>query len=421
MNTKQEREALIKSSMELIEAVERRGNGFTSTERAELKSNERRIAEIDTEGVHDDQALLATLRSSFKASEGGAAGSGETRLAVKSAGIRQTAQALATGFGKKDLIAGGGVAAAAIAPAEIYAQGQIPTSLLEMLPAKAVSSPVFRFLRGTHRDMQAGVVAPGETKPTSTLGLTPVDERLRVVAHLSEGIDHYSLTDVAMLQQFLIQEMTHGLYRAVEDQVLNGDGTGENMTGILATSGIQTVDYQGDVLSTIRRALTASESLGYHPGVVVLSPSAWEAAETSVTSGSGEYLLASSPVDRAARRVWGAQVVVSSALPADTGLLIDPAQVTVYTDPRGVQARFSESHEDSWAKNEVVLRVEGRWASAVQQAAAHVQFPTVSAYPPARLDPHAAWRQAWGAVRVFGRGRPEDADTSHAVSLGVTR
>lgn len=373
-----ERERLLKASLELIDAAEKRGQ-FTDADRATLKSNEQRIREIDaakdSAQVGDDQALLSQLRSSFKAAEGGSI-DGENRLAVKSAGIRQTAQALASTFQGKSLIGSGTATATIVAAPELAPMGTLPTSLLEVLPVRAVSSPTFRYLRGTARDMQAAPVAPGETKPTSTLGLTPVDERLRVIAHLSEAVDVYALADVPVLRAFLQDQLQRGLYEAVEGQVVSGDGEGENLLGIAGQSGIQTQAFTDNVLTTVRHAITASETLGYQPSVVVMSPQAWESVELATTSGSGAYHLESSPVNAAERRIWGKRVVTSTRLPADAGFVLDTSQLTVYTDTQGVQARWSESHEDDFATNSARLRVEGRFALAVHQAQAHVQFAT---------------------------------------------
>ena len=379
MNIKQEREALIKSSMDLIAKAESRGS-FTAEQRATLKSNERRIAEIDAEKdgqqVREDQALLGQIRSSFKASEG-AGLDGEKHLAVRPGGVKATAQALASTFEGKSLIGSGTATATIVAAPELAAMATLPTTLLEVLPVRAVSSPTFRFLRGTARDMQAATVAPGETKPTSTLGLTPVDERLRVVAHLSEPVDVYALADIPMLRSFLQDQLQRGLYEAVEHQVIAGDGVGENLTGIAGQSGLQTQAFEGDVLTTVRRALLASETLGYNPNVVVMNPTTWASVEMATTEGSGAYHLESSPVNAAERRIWGKRVVTSTRLPADAGFVLDTSQLTVYTDTQGVQARWSESHEDDFATNAARLRVEGRFALAVHQAAAHVQFATV--------------------------------------------
>lgn len=56
------------------------------------------------------------------------------------------------------------------------------------------------------------------------------------MAHISEQIDHYLLSDNENLMRLVNEEMLYGLRTAVENEVLSGDGTGEHLVGILNTS-----------------------------------------------------------------------------------------------------------------------------------------------------------------------------------------
>ena len=381
MNIKQEREALIKSSLELIEKVEKRGNGFTPAERSELERAEQRLAEIkqQQERADEDAALLAQ----FKGSGNGSFDSGDARLAVHPAGIKSTARELSSRLvtdngGQKALIAGGTATATVIAR-DVAAQPQLPTSLLETIAVVGLDSPVYRYLRQTSRAVNAAAVAPGAEKPTSTIGLTPVEDRLRVVAHLSEGMDKYTLLDVRNLTSFVQSELHWGLMTKVEQLVLAGDGEGEAPKGLLQHSGIQTQAFDSDILTTIRKAITATESLGYTPNVIALSPSDWEAVELSRTSGSGEFVLDASPVDRAARRLYGIQVVVTTALEPGTAVVGDFREVTLFTDRRGVTAEWNGQAQEDFARNQVRLRTEGRFGVGVGQPQAIVKVDTTAA------------------------------------------
>ncbi|MCT1884983.1 phage major capsid protein [Dietzia cinnamea] len=381
MNIKQEREALIKSSMELIEKVEKRGNGFTPAERSELERNEKRLGEIkeQQERADEDAALLAQFKgSSLDPSGSHSAGS----LAVGPAQIKSVARELSSRLvtevdGQKALIAGGTATATVIAR-DVAAQPQLPTSLLETIAVVGLDSPTYRYLRQTSRAMNADVVAPGAEKPTSSVGLTPVEDHLRVVAHLSEGIAKYDLLDTRNLQTFVQAELHWGLMTKVEQLVLSGDGQGENPAGILAQSGIQTQEFSGDILTTIRKAITATESLGYLPNVIALSPADWEAVELSRTSGSGEFVLDASPVDRAARRLYGIQVVVTTALEPGTAVVGDFREVTLFTDRRGVMAEWNGQAQDDFARNLIRLRTEGRFGVGVGQPQAIVRVDTAA-------------------------------------------
>ena len=66
------------------------------------------------------------------------------------------------------------------------------------------------------RTNNAAPVADGALKPTSIYSLAEVEDRVRVIAHLSEPVPERSFADHANLQDFLQTEMEAGLYLALE-------------------------------------------------------------------------------------------------------------------------------------------------------------------------------------------------------------
>ena len=76
----------------------------------------------------------------------------------------------------------------------------------------------------------------------------------------------------------------------------------------------------------------------------IVSPGDWERIE--LTSNASGYALdqggAQEPVNRAARRLWGAPVVVSTSVDAGTGFLFDAASV---------ELRIREDARVVWSEN----------------------------------------------------------------------
>ncbi|QCQ93244.1 phage major capsid protein [Rhodococcus sp. SGAir0479] len=141
----------------------------------------------------------------------------------------------------------------------------------------------------------------------------------------------YWLTDNANLEQFVADELQYGLQVALESQFLSGSGASPQLDGILGVSGIQVQAYANNLLTTTRQAITKAETAGHEPGLFVLSPGDWESLELARTDTVGQLELGR-PVDRTARKVWGVPVVVTTALPAKTGALLDLASVGISTD-----------------------------------------------------------------------------------------
>ncbi|MBF6233432.1 phage major capsid protein [Nocardia farcinica] len=256
-----------------------------------------------------------------------------------------------------------------------FALGRPALSLLDVLTLTQ-RLPKYTYLRQTARTNNAAPVAMGATKPTTVLGLTEVEAELHVVAHLSEPIPKYWLSDSAALEQFVADELLFGLRQALEAQVLNGDGLGENLTGFANVSGIQTQAFATDLLTTTRAAITKAETAGHEAGTFVLSPADWEKLELARTDTAGQLELGG-PVDRAARKLWGVPVTLSLGLPASTGLLLDLSAVGLSTDGDGIDTSWSENVSDDFAKNQLRARVEGRFELDVFQPLGVVKIATV--------------------------------------------
>lgn len=259
---------------------------------------------------------------------------------------------------------------------DIITMSEAPRSLLEPIPAKGLNGGYgtgnsFSFLRQTLRTNNAAPVADGALKPTSVYSLAEVEDRVRVIAHLSEPVPERYFADHANLQDFLRNEMEAGLYLALENQVVHGDGLGENLTGLLNTSGIILQAFTTDALTSIRKAMTSLEVYGITPTALVLNPVDAEALELLRDSGTtGQYLLGD-PGGDGVEKLWKVPRVPSTAVAAGTALLSDwqQAQVIVREDATLALDRFGEN----FTKNRVTMRLEGRFGFAVKRPNAFVE------------------------------------------------
>ena len=58
-------------------------------------------------------------------------------------------------------------------------------------------------------------------------------------------------------------------------------------------------------------------------------------------------------------------MTIVSGLPAKTAVLLDRNSVALYTDSAGIRTRLGQPSGDTWTKNQVVARTEGRFDLAV--------------------------------------------------------
>lgn len=100
-----------------------------------------------------------------------------------------------------------------------------PKRIIDLLVDRMESpSNATEYWQQTVRTNNAAMTADLATKPTSVFTVQPVQDRLRVLAHLSEPIPNRLWLDYSELRQWLITELYQGLLDALEEQVINGDG-----------------------------------------------------------------------------------------------------------------------------------------------------------------------------------------------------
>lgn len=383
MSPKQQHAAALNAAREIAETAKAEGRNLTADE---VKSIDEHLAKADELKAQID-AMPGSIMDhpAFKVADG----DDPTRryLGTKAAAAHNIASAMSKSggptFGTKALVVAGDVYAdVPLLSADPFAQPRPPVSLVDALPIGRVSASTFTYLRQTTRTNNAAPVAAGGTKPTSVYTLTQIDGKLHVIAHISEAFDEYMVADSGGVLRFLQAEMVAGLYTALEGQVLNGDGTGANLTGLKNTSGIQTQAWATDVFLTTRKAITDLETLGYAPRMFVMTPANWEAIETAAFT-SGNYILNGTgggqnlPVEPAARRLWGVPVVTSTQQQADVGFLLADGAVELVSDGQ-VKTVTTNAVSDDFTKNQLRMRTESRFEVAVTAPAGVVRLALTS-------------------------------------------
>lgn len=99
--------------------------------------------------------------------------------------------------------------------------------------------------------------------------------------------------------------MASDVKEAEEGQILNGNGSGENFTGINAWSGVQTQSaIAGDLFATYRKAITKARTVGrVNPNGIVVNPADAEAIDLAKDGESRYYF--GGPFMISNKTVWG--------------------------------------------------------------------------------------------------------------------
>lgn len=124
---------------------------------------------------------------------------------------------------------------------------------------RAIRRPSFEYLIQTVRTNGAAPVAPGAVKPTSVYLVAEEQAILKTIAHVSEPFEQQILENHSSLSGFVSNEMVRGVALTVDSQLINGDGTGQYLNGVLFTSGTQAQAFATDVPTTLQGTHQAGE------------------------------------------------------------------------------------------------------------------------------------------------------------------
>lgn len=180
-----------------------------------------------------------------------------------------------------------------------------------------------------------------------------------------------ALADVAALEGLINDELRADVAETEEAQILNGNGSGENFTGIANWSGIQTQTYATDIFTTVRKAITKARTVGrVNPTAVVVSPATAELIDLA-KDGENRYYYGG-PFSITNRTLWGVPVVESETQ-SDANVIVGDFSKAVLWDREQTTVTMTDSHADFFIRNMVAILAEERLAFAVTRPKAFVK------------------------------------------------
>ncbi|WNM69455.1 major capsid protein [Arthrobacter phage Ruchi] len=185
-----------------------------------------------------------------------------------------------------------------------------------------------------------------------------------------------ALADAGQLQGLINDELRKDVAEAEEIQIMTGDGEGENLPGILSTSGIQSQAFDSDLFTTSRKAITKARTVGrVVPNAFAFNPEDVERIDLARENGATGKFLGAGPFSMGPRTLWGVPVVETEAVAAGEGLLADFTKAVLW-DREQTTVTMTDSHADFFIRNMVAVLAEERVAFGVTRPAAFVKIAT---------------------------------------------
>lgn len=213
----------------------------------------------------------------------------------------------------------------------------------------------------------AGFIAEGAEKPETTFKVDAKTGQVKTIATWTK-VSEQLFADKSQLINILDNNLTHAVDVTVQNQLISGDGLGENLSGISKAGNF--TDYatgSGEATNTVdllRNVAFKMRGANIDNLTIVLNWSDWSAL-LGLKSNTNEYLI-NGILDPVKQTIYGIPVVLSSAMTAGKfamgnfkmgGIVFDKTAMSLEIDRTG----------DDFTKNLITIRAERRLGFAVVQ------------------------------------------------------
>ncbi|MFF5473336.1 phage major capsid protein [Streptomyces achromogenes] len=262
---------------------------------------------------------------------------------------------------------------------------QRPLRLRDVVTNLTTTSDTIEYVRMTSQTNNATPVAestatadPGTmnaangVKPESALAWAKVTTPVRTIAHWIP-LTKRALSDAAQVRSIIDAFLRYGLEEELEDQMVSGDGTGENLEGLSNVSGVQAQAWDANLLTTTRKARTKVRLVGRStPNAYLFNPADLEAIDL-LQDNEARYYFGGPQGLGTAGTLWGLPVIETEAVPAGTGYVGDFRKAVLW-DREQASITISDSHANFFIRNMVAILAEMRAAFGIIQPNAFVEI-----------------------------------------------
>lgn len=236
--------------------------------------------------------------------------------------------------------------------ADLMMQGTMDTNVLE-------------YYEETTFTNAAAETAESTSKPEAALDWTLRSETASKIAVWIPATTE-AMQDISWLRSTIENRLVFMIRRREEAQLLNGDGTSPNISGITDRSGLQTQAKGADPTpdAILKAANLVRVNSFYEPDAVVIDPLDMQDIRLLRTA-DGIYIFGSPSDPYTALRLWGMEVRETTAQTDGTaivGAFGTAAQVFRRT---GITVTASTEHSTYFIDNKVAILAEERLALAV--------------------------------------------------------
>jgi len=247
----------------------------------------------------------------------------------------------------------------------------------DLLARTTTTQSAIEFVKENVFTNAASPQVEASNKAESALTFTIASVPVRTIAHWIPATRQV-LDDLSQLQNYINTRMLYGLKYVEDNQLLNGDGTGVNIDGLIHQATAYNTGYNvasDTKIDKLRHAIKQARIAEYPVDGIVVNPADWEVMELTKTeeggANKGQYILGG-PASMATPTLWGKPIVETNAIASGTFLVGSFSLGAEIYDREDAAIDVSTEHSDYFIKNMVAIRAEERLALAVYRPAAFI-------------------------------------------------
>lgn len=235
------------------------------------------------------------------------------------------------------------------------------------------SVPYIRETTPSTNETGATTVAEADAKPEVTMQFTSADAPVRKIAGWLP-VTSEIISDAPTLRSYIDARLEYMIALREEVQVIDGNGSAPNLTGIRNVTGLQTVkpssgtavNTPGDELASIATAIRLVELVDGEADGVAMNPTDFWAMVTRRADGDDHFDVNpfSSPD---AMNPWGLPPVRTRALSAGTAIVANWFLGATLLVREDTVIRVGDQHSDYFVNNKVVILGEERVALPIHR------------------------------------------------------
>lgn len=241
----------------------------------------------------------------------------------------------------------------------------------DLLRSQSTDLPACDYVKVQTFTNNASPQVEASGKAQSDLTLTSVSAPVQTLAHWI-SCSKQIFTDLAGLSETINSHLLFGLKLKEELQLLSGDGTGQNLDGLIPQATAFDTSLLGSSynrLDVIARAIQQAERTDYAVDMIVLhTDDFWDMALTK--DGFGQYLFGT-PGAANIPQLWGRPIAVTNSIASGT-FLVGSSATALIRDRQEAIIEVSDSHDDFFVKNMLAIRCEERLCLQVMRPAAWI-------------------------------------------------